>query len=71
MMVQGLDISRNQKYLMAYDNNFIYLWSLESGKLIDVIGSKKGALHGAMFSEGNSSKIIRIGEHMEVWSIQN
>ncbi|WP_309497390.1 hypothetical protein [Sulfurovum sp.] len=71
MIVKGLDMSRNQKYLMAYDHHFIYLWSLKSGKLIDVIGSKKGALHGAMFSEGNSSRIIRIGENMEVWSIQD
>jgi len=70
MMTKGIDISSDQKYLMAYDHHFIYLWSLENGKLIDVIGSKNSKLYGAMFTKGSPSKIIRVSKEMEVWSIQ-
>jgi len=70
MMTKGIDISVDQKYLMAYDHHFIYLWSLESGTLIDVIGSKSSELYGAMFAKGNPVKIIRVSKEMEVWSIQ-
>ena len=68
MMTKGIDISKDQKYLMAYDHNFIYLWSLESGTLIDVIGSKNSKLYGAMFTKGSPTKIIRVSKEMEVWN---
>ena len=31
MMTKGIDISADQKYLIAYAHHFIYLWSLENG----------------------------------------
>ncbi len=70
MMTKGIDISADQKYLMAYDHHFIYLWSLEKGELIDVVGSKNSKLYGAMFAKGSPAKIIRVSKEMEVWSIQ-
>lgn len=70
MMTKFIDISSDQKYLLAYDNHFIYLWSLESGELIDVIGSKNSKLYGAMFTQGSPTEIIRVSKEMEVWSIQ-
>jgi hypothetical protein len=68
MMTKGIDISADQKYLMAYDYHFIYLWSLENGALIDVIGSKHSKLYGAMFAKGNPVKIMRISQEVEIWN---
>ena len=70
MMTKGIDISADQKYLMAYDHHFIYLWNIKNGTLIDVIGSKNSKLYGAIFAKGSPVKIIRISEEMEVWSIK-
>jgi hypothetical protein len=53
---------------MAYDYHFIYLWSLENGALIDVIGSKHSKLYGAMFAKGNPVKIMRISQEVEIWN---
>ena len=70
MMTKGIDVSVDQKYLMAYDHHFIYLWNIENGTLIDVIGSKNSKLYGAMFAKGSPTKIIRISKEMEIWSIK-
>ena len=69
MMAEGIDISSDQKYLIAYDHHFIYVWSLEEGTLLDVIGSKQSKLYGAMFAKDDPARIIRVSTEVEVWTV--
>ncbi|MEN8304225.1 MAG: WD40 repeat domain-containing protein [Campylobacterota bacterium] len=69
MRADHVTISHDSRYILAHDFRYVYIWDAKTTKLIDVIGSNKNEVYGAVFLPDESNKIRIIGKQEEIWKI--
>jgi hypothetical protein len=67
--MDNVTISHDGRHILGHDFRYVYVWDRKTTKLIDVIGSNKNEVYGAIFFPDDSSKIRIIGMREEVWKI--